>query len=366
MSEFVNSLFGKKRYEQFLAIDIGSSSIKVLELDISNPQSPVLKSASIAPLPAGAVNNNAVAKPEIVSNTLKTLLEANDIKSKKVAFALPGPAVFTKKVSLSDQKLAGMLENIHFEAANYIPHKIEAVHLDYQILPGSNPGSSDLVLVAVKNEIILSFVDALEQAGLEPAIADVDYFAVENAFEVNHPELRLKTVALVDVGSRYSGVNIVQNGKSLFTGDIGVGGRLYTDALCESLNMQVKQAEDSKSGKIPDGFDRALVTESIERTTEHVTSEIHRQLGFFWNAANTDKPLEAIYLSGGGSLTAGFDEELKSKTGIPVERVESFRNIDTKAGFDPEYLEEIEPQMITCVGLGLRQFGDKQNAEITG
>ncbi len=361
----VSSLLGPKKHEQFLAVDIGSSSIKALELDISDPSRPKLKTAAIAPLPSGVLSNNAVSKPEVVANTLRTLLETNEITSKKVAFALPGPAVFTKKVSLSNSKLEALLENIQFEAANYIPHKIEAVHLDYQIFPSSNPGSSDLLLVAVKNEIVLSFLEALEQAGLEPAIADVDYFAVENAFELSYPQMRSQTVALLDVGSRFSGVNILQNGSSLFTGDIGVGGRLYTDALCEALNMQIKQAEEAKLGKIPDGFDEALIAETIERTTEHVASEIHRQIGFFWNAANTDKQLEVIYLCGGGAELSGFTEELRSKTGIPVERIDPFKGVDTSSGFDAEFLREIGSQMVTCVGLGLRRFGDKPSTGLS-
>lgn len=360
----VASLFGKKAYEQFLSIDIGSSSVKIMELDISNPSQPKLKTAAIAPLPSGVISNNTVSKAEVVANTIKTLIETNEINSKKVAFSLPGPAVFTKKLTLSNQKLAAILENVEFEAANYIPHKIEAVHFDYQILPSATPGSADLLLVAVKNEIVLSFLDALEQAELEPSIADVDYFAVENAFELNYPEALSKTVALLDVGSRFSGVNILQQGKSLFTGDIGVGGRLYTDALCEALNMQIRQAEDAKMGKIPSGFDENTVNETIERTTEHVTSEIHRQLGFFWNAANTDKPIEAIYVSGGGAMLPSFIEELRAKTLIPVERIDPFRRLDTATGFDPEFLKDMEGQMVTCVGLGLRQFGDKPVVEI--
>jgi type IV pilus assembly protein PilM len=357
------ALLAKKKQEQFLALDIGSSSIKVLCLEVNGNEAPRLKIAAIAPLAAGAVTNNAISKPEVVSNTLKTLLETNEISATKVAFSLPGPAVFTKKITLTSSKLEAFLENIQFEAANYIPHKIEAVHLDYQVLPSSTAGSSDIILVAAKNEVVLSFVDAIEQAGLEPAIGDVDYFAMENAFELNYPEAIKQTVALVDIGSRYSGVNILQDGRSLFTGDVGVGGRTFTDALCESLSMQVKQAEDAKFGKIPDGFDAALVAESLERTCEHVVGEIQRQISFFWNASGTDRPIEAIYLAGGASGLSGLVEELRAKAGITVDKIEPFKKINTKSGFDPEYLKEIDSQMVVCVGLALRKFGDKPKGE---
>ena len=357
------ALLAKRKQDQFLAVDIGSSAIKVMELETAGTDKPRLKTAAIAPLQAGAIANNAVAKPEVVSNTLKTLIETNEIDRRKVAFSLPGPAVFTKKITLTTAKLQSVIQNIQYEAANYIPHKIEAVHLDYQVLPSLTPGSADLLLVAAKNEVVLSFVDAIEQAGLEPAIADVDYFAVENAFELNYPGAKEKTIALVDVGARYAGVNILQNGRSLFTGDVGVGGRMFTDALCETVSMQIKQADDAKLGKIAEGFDPALVAESLERTTEHVIAELQRQLSFFWNASGTDKPLEAIFLSGGASGLSGFAEELQAKTGIPVEAIDPFRKINTRAKFDPEFLKEIGLQMVTCVGLSLRTFGDKPKGE---
>lgn len=359
------TLFGGKKQEDFLAIDIGSSSIKIMSVESVGSEQPKLKVAAIAPLAGGAVTNNAIAKPEIVSNTIKTLLETNEISAKKVAFSLPGPAVFTKKVTLTNAKLESVLANIQFEAANYIPHKIEAVHLDYQVMPSMTPGSSDLVLVAAKNEVVLSFVDAIEQAGLEPAIADVDYFAMENAFELNYPESKQQTIALIDIGSKYSGVNIVQDGVSLFTGDVGVGGRLFTDALCESLSMQVKQAEDAKIGKIPEGFDVALVAESIDRTTEHVVAELQRQLSFFWNASGTERPIDAIYLAGGASSLKGFIDELRAKTGITVERLDPFRKLNTRGRFDPAYLREIDSLMVVCVGLSLRSFGDKPKGALS-
>ena len=148
---------------------------------------------------------------------------------------------------------------------------------------------------------------------------------------------------------------------------IGVGGRLFTDALCEALNMQGKAGRGREARKIPAGFgDEALINETMERTTEHVASEIHRQLGFFWSAANTAQQLEAIYLSGGGGEIKGLIPKAppKIKTGIPVERIDPFRGIDTSNGFDSEFLREISSQMVTCVGLALRRFGDKPVASV--
>jgi type IV pilus assembly protein PilM len=202
----------------------------------------------------------------------------------------------------------------------------------------------------------------IRQAGLEPMVLDVDYFAIENMLELNYGEAQDKTVAVVNVGSRFTSVNIVQNGESLFTGDVGVGGRLYTDALCETLELKPKDAEQAKMGFVPEGVDANLVQETLDRTTEHVASELHRQIGFFWNAAATDRAIEHIYICGGGSQVAGLVDELSSKTGTKCEAANAFRNIECPESFDSEYLTEIAPSMAISVGLARRRMGDKAHA----
>ena len=355
------SLLKNKDREQLVSVDIGTSSIEIMELDISGSR-PKLISAALSPTPGGCITNNQIVKPDQVAQAIRALLDSNEIKSQQAVFALPGPTVFSKKVMLAMSKAQELANNIVFEATNYIPHKIENVHLDYQVLRTINNQSMEVLLVAVKNEIMASYLETLTLAGLVPAIADVDFFALETMFELNYPEELKKTVALINIGSRYSSVNIYQDGQSLFTGDIGVGGRLYTDALCETANVEPKVAERMKMGEIPESVDPNLVRETLDRTTEHVASELHRQIGFFWNAAATDRSIETVFLSGGGALSPGLLEELSAKTGLKCELVDPFRNVDVSGGFDRDYLGEISSQMAISVGLAQRRFGDKKQA----
>ncbi|MCB0343555.1 MAG: type IV pilus assembly protein PilM [Bdellovibrionales bacterium] len=357
LCNLLTQLFGGGRVEDLVSIDIGSANIKLMEIEYSG-DSVNLKNAAVAPSPAGAIKNNVIVRPDEVANAIRALVEANGISAKHVVTALPGPAVFSKKINLNRMSEKELRQNIQFEAGNYIPHKLNAVHLDYQVL-SSTDTSMEILLVAVKNEIIESFIQTIELAGLVLEIADVDSFALENMFELDYPEDEELTVALVNVGSRYSSINILSRGVSLFTGDVSVGGRLYTDALCETLDLKPPDAEKAKMGDIPEGMDENLIAETIDRTTEHVTAELHRQLGFFWTAAATDKPIEKIYLCGGGSQLPGLLEELSAKTGIPVELVDTFRKVNCVQSFDKEYLKEIGPSMSVSVGLALRRDGDK-------
>lgn len=357
----LDELLGRESRDPFVAVDIGTSGIKVIEFDMFGDK-PRLVALGSAATPAGAISNNLIAKPQAVALAIRSLLDQNDIKARKAVVALPGPSVFSKKVTVGYIEPRELDAQIRFEAGNYIPHKLDAVKLDYQVLKVNGTSSIDVLLVAVKNEIIESYVVTLEQAGLEPAIADVDYFALENMFELNYPEERSKTVALVNIGARYSAVTILKNGESLFTGDVGVGGRLYTDALCEHLGLQPADAERAKSGHVPLGVDEQLVHDTLERTTEHVSSELQRQIGFYWNAAATDTAIEAIYISGGASQVPGLFSELGAKTGIPCLPVEPFRNVEWSGSFDRELVAEMSPVMSVGAGLALRRFRDKRNA----
>lgn len=361
MLDQILTLLGRKKDEQLVSIDIGTSTIKVMELDMRGRR-PKLIGAGMAPTPAQAISNNMVTRLEPVATAIRSIMEANDMQSTKAIIALPGPSAFSKKISIGKTSLKELNANITFEASNYIPHQIDAVHLDYLVTSSGEGSAMDVLLVAVKNEIIDSYRRAVEEAGLEAAIADIDFYALENMFEINYPELHDKTVALVNIGSRYTTISILQDGTSLFNGDVGVGGRLYTDALCESLNMQAKDAERVKTGDIPEGYDAELIAEILDRTTEHVASELHRQLGFFWNAAATDRAIDAIYVCGGGAQTRGLLDELSAKTGMACQLVDTFRGVDCTDSFDSDYLDEIAPSMAISVGLATRRFGDKIQA----
>ena len=355
------SFLKKPDNEPYVSIDVGTSAIKVMSVDMSGSK-PRLVSAGLVPTPAHALSNNAVVKPDQIAAAIRSLLDANDIKTTRASFVVPGSCAFTRKITIGHASLKELSANIAFEAGNYVPHSIDAVHLDYQVLRANGKSTIEVLLVAVKNEIVRSYFNAVEQAGLEPVIADVDYFALENMFELNYPEEKQRTVALINIGARSSSVSIIQNGESLFAGDVGVGGRLYTDALCESLGMQASEAEHAKMGTPVPGYDESVVNETRDRTTEHVASELHRQLGYFWNAAATDRSIEAVYVCGGSAQVPGFLEELSARTGMSCTLVNAFRNVDWSENFDEEFVGEIGLSMGVSVGLAIRRLGDKVHA----
>ncbi len=359
MKKFIRSITGKVDNDPVLSVDIGANSIKIVELD-PNEELPTLLNAAVIPTPPACFTGNVIDDPDRVGEAIKLAVESNEMKASKVVTAVAGPTSFVKRIMTSMTDPKDLHENIGYEAGNYIPHNINNVHMDYQVL-GKKGNALDVLIIAVKNEVVDGYIKSIQAAGLEPLIVDVDSYALENMFESSYPEDMEKTVALLNVGARFTSVNIQQGGKAIFKGEVSVGGKQYTTAISDSLNISPGEAEEVKKGNIPEGVNVELVKEAIERTTENVAVELERQVGFFWSASETDKPIDVIYITGGGSLIPGLAEELNAKTGVDCEPLNPLKGMGGLDRFDQDYIDEISPSMAVSVGLSGRHLGDKEN-----
>ena len=135
--------------EPIVSVDIGTSTIKVVELDPTS-DTPKLLSAGVAPSPAGLFTNNVITDPASVAKVIQNLIESNGIKATKVATAVSGPCAFVKKITVGLMDLKDLDSNIGFEAGNVIPHNINDVFLDYQVVSSNGTNAMDVVVVAVK------------------------------------------------------------------------------------------------------------------------------------------------------------------------------------------------------------------------
>ena len=347
-----------KKHESLVALDLGATALKLVELDITG-EKPRLCNIALMKIGADVFSGNVLSKAEKVSEIISTLLEESQIADKRVITAMPAPSVFTKRIKMQKMDYDELDNNIQFEAGNFIPHSLDAVKLDYHIIGDAGKNQLDILIVAVKNEIIDSFLDCFSLAGLEAAVVDVDYFALQNVFEFNYPEYISKTTALINIGARYSSINICQGGQSLFTGDISVGGKLITDAISEELQVSVEEAEKYKVSQDSRGDHKVEVEDIIDRSIEQVASEFNRQLSFFWSASGSDDGIDHIMLSGGGAKLPGLVDELSEKTGLKCESMDPFRHVMCDTSFDKVYLKDLAPLMSVGLGLAMRQPGDK-------
>jgi len=344
--------------ESFLSVDIGSSTIKLVEVRGTTGRIRVLN-AGILPTPPSAIQNNMVFEAEVVAEATRALKESCGMRARKVITAVPGPAVIIKRVTLPAQSPQELENTILFEAGNFIPEDLENVNLDYQITDYLEDGKRmEVLLVAAKRDIVASYSETVKAAGLQPVIIDVDYFCLENMFETSYEPPTEGAIALVNVGARYSSINILKAGRSTFTGDVPVGGRDITETLIRDLGVEADKAEALKAGNSVDHELAEQAQPVIESAAAALIEEIHHALSFFWTAA-TDETIDKLYLSGGVARMPGLAQQLSERVGSPVEIANPFNNIEIDRQIDTPALREQGPEFAVAMGLAMRRPDDK-------
>jgi type IV pilus assembly protein PilM len=355
------SLLPMSSADGYVAFDIGSSSIKMVEAAVDKSGYRILN-LGILPLPENAIQNNMVVDAGPVVDVIRRLIQENGVKSKQVISAVPGRAVMMKKIQMPKQEAAELEANIEFEAQNIIPDSLQNVNLDYQVVHEAEDGNKmDVLLVAVKKEIINSYTDAIEEAGLAPAVMDVDYFALENMFETNYrAEAEKGVVALIHVGAQYTSITLLQDGAAIFTGDLSLGGAYFTDNVARQLGLATEAAEAFKTTGVLEGRRELDFEATLRSTSEELADEIRRTVSLYGAAPSEDTDgLKAIYLSGGGAKLAGLRAMLEERMGVPARLSEPFRAFHVHRSIDRNYLLETAPYFAVGAGLSIRRPSDR-------
>ncbi len=346
------------REKNYLSLDIGSSSVKMLEVRGGDSGLHVVN-AAVSPLPPTAVQSNMIQDQQDVAEAIRLLIESNGIRTKEVITAVPGPAVIIKQATFPAQPPEELDETVILEAGNFIPESLENVNLDYQII-GEDPeeGQVEVLLVAIRTDIINSYIAAITEAGLRPIVVDVDYFALENMFEINYAPQPEEVNALINLGARYSTINILKGGRSVFNGDVPVGGRQITEALMQQLGLTYEEAEEAKITGTAAEHAQEEIEASLTLAVDPLLDEVQRALSFFWTGA-AEEPIHNIYLSGGSAQLSGLAAMMSERLQAPLELTDPFRQVIIGRQADEDFLQQIASSLAVSVGLATRRPGDK-------
>lgn len=346
-------LFGKKK--SVAGLDIGSSSIKAVELD-GKMNNLNLVSVGFENLPSDTVVDGQIMELNTVSEAIQNICKNYQIKASQVVTGVSGHSVIIKNIVLPPMSREELEESIDWHAEEHIPYDLADVSLDYHIT-AENGDSTTVLIAACKREKIDNIKQAIQLSGKQPIVIDVDTFALQNCYEVNYQPAPTDVVTLLNIGASTMNINIVQGDRSLFTRDITVGGSQFTDVLQRTLGISFQQAEAVKRGVTEsDNVDEKAIEPLIGGVMETIALEIQKTFDFYRATADDGGvTVQKILISGGGSKLEGLTEQLSSRLELPVEVLDPFRQIkvDTRK-FDPDYLSEIMPEMAVAVGLALR------------
>src|SRR5687767_14029598 len=306
--------FGRKKTT--IGLDIGSGLVKVAVIE-HNRGEPELVKVAVAPVLADAIVEGEVMDPALVCEAVLGALEAAGVKLKEVVTAVGGRDVIIKKIQIERVKEQQALELMRWEAEQHVPFDMESVELDFQILePDAEGLEMNVLLVAAKRELVETKIRLLTDAGLNPAMVDVDAFALHNAFELNYPDAMMGVVGLVNIGHEVTNINILDEGVPLLTRDITVGTRKFRDDLQREQGVGNEQAD-----AMLQGFDRSSQLDAVtESRGEEIAVGIERAAEFLASSSRTGARMKAVYTCGGGARIPGLNEALGARLQLPVEQ----------------------------------------------
>ncbi|MFO1051374.1 MAG: type IV pilus assembly protein PilM [Planctomycetota bacterium] len=336
-----------KQRKSIVGLDIGSSSIKAIELTHDKFDYIITAFAQMD-----------VPNEQARRDALADMFRSGGFRTKRISTSVSGKSVIFRYINMAQMSTEEMRNAVRFEADKYIPFDVNEVQIDTQKLMdigGSGDAASTemkVLLVAAKNSLVTDQAEMLIQLGLQPVSVGVDAFALGNAYELNDivsPGLQGSdhTVALVDIGASKSSINILRNNVSYFAREVAVGGQDITNAITRRFGIESFEAEALKRDA---GEQIGDVQDAVSPVLDDLGNEINLSFDFFENQFEGE--VQEVFLSGGSVLLPFLEEglekifEKRTRVWNPIEglKVRS-DNVDIDA------LNGSAPQLAVAVGL---------------
>ncbi|MGB4703524.1 MAG: type IV pilus assembly protein PilM [Candidatus Saccharicenans sp.] len=355
-------MFGLSKEKGIVGLDIGSYSIKAVELKIKEKGDTTryeVQKIGYEPLPHDAIVEGTIIDSTAVNETIKLLFENAKISSRDVAIAISGNSVIIKKIALPAMDEQELAESIIWEAKHNIPYNYEETNVDYHVIrsPRSAEGMVDILLVAAKKDKIANYSNAVSMARKNLVAIEVDIFSLINAFEINYPEIfKEKTVALVNMGANITNVGIVERGVPQLFRDLALGGYFFTENIRKELNVSFEEAEAALKGIPGKNINADQFASVLTMYIRDLLDEMEKTFSFYEAGEKRERRIEQIFLSGGLALIPNMVSAFELKFRIKTELLNPFRNIkyDQKK-FESIYFNEMAPVFGVAVGLSMRK-----------
>jgi len=335
-----------------VGLDIGSGIVKLVVVDHRGSE-PELVRVATTEVAADAIVEGEIMDPGIVAEAIRGLFSTAGVKPKGVVTAVGGRDVIVKKIQMDRMREVEARDVIRWEAEQHVPFDMANVELDFQILDPEAEGlQMNVLLVAAKRELVEGRVSLLREAGLEPAIIDVDAFAIHNAFELNYPEAMHGVVGLVNIGHEVTNVNILDDGVPVLTRDLAVGTRRFREDLQREKGLS---AEDSE--RVVTGTAQSVdLAGYVEARGEEVAVGVERAAAFLATASRSAGGLSRVFTSGGGARIPGLNDALAQRLKVPVELANPVQRLKVRdTVYESVSLDEVAPLLMLSVGLALRR-----------
>jgi type IV pilus assembly protein PilM len=347
--------------KSFLAVDFGAGSLKLAEFEVNEAGGLRLKQYGIKSL--GAQGAQETTREAAILKALQEALAEKGVKAKSVNVCAPGFHVFSKFVKLPPVDASKVTQIIQYEAQQNVPFPLEDVVWDYQILGTTSGGELEVLLVAIKADIVEGLFRVTESTGLRLQLTDVSPAALCNSFRYNYGELEDCTM-LLDIGAKTSNLLFFEKGK-VFSRSINLGANSITQDFANESKLKYEVAEKLKieegfvslggAYEEPENPHQAAISKIARQFMTRLHIQVNQTMQFYRGQQGGSAPVR-LFLSGGASVMPYTAQFFAEKLNVPVEYFNPLRNIQLDPAINLEELARVAHSLGEVVGLGLRNL----------
>ena len=347
--------------KSFLAVDFGAGSLKLAEFEVNEAGGLRLKQYGIKSL--GAQGAQETTRETAILKALQEMLAEKGIKARSVNVCAPGFHVFSKFVKLPPVDAGKVTQIIQYEAQQNVPFPLEDVVWDYQILGSTTGGELEVLLVAIKADIVEGLFRVTETTGLRLQLTDVSPAALCNSFRYNYGELEDCTM-LLDIGAKTSNLLFFEKGK-VFSRSINLGANSITQDFANESKLKFEVAEKLKieegfvslggAYEEPENPHQAAISKIARQFMTRLHIQVNQTMQFYRGQQGGSAP-QRLFLSGGASVMPYAAQFFAEKLNVPVEYFNPLRNVQLDPAINLEELARVAHSLGEVVGLGLRNL----------
>jgi len=345
--------------KQLLGLDLGSYLIKAARLSKKRGKY-FLKKFGFISIPVNTVVDGSIMNTYEMNDAIKTLLNNPKLRTKFCSISIAGHGIINRVISVPKVGRDEFYNALKVEAETHVPHDIKEIYFDGIKTDVVEDGKDRVVLIAARKDLVGDFLQVVKEARVTPMSVEIDSTALANIFDLNYPEERGNTVAILNVGASKINVVIMANGNIRFFRDVLTGGNYITEEITRRLKVSFQQAESLKSG-IHTGADTILpnqVEEVVADVAKNIVSDVSRVFDYYTNT-NPEDGVTKVFVTGGTTRSHTFTQTLKSTLEMPVEKLNPFKEITVPGNLmSREEVEDVSHIAAISLGLALRRMDE--------
>lgn len=338
------SLSSSGQHGSVVGIDIGSSSVKVVEISLEQ-EVPELK--TYGELQLGPYFNKAIGETvpfDLGKHTtaLTDVLREAGVSAEQAVLSMPLWSSFVATPTLELGAGESIDERIPILAKKYVPVSLSEVELDWAEIPGEKDQAGELFLVAMQKNAVANFQTLMERITVKEHAQELEVFSSLRAADAKGD-----AYAILDLGASMSKLYIVREGSVERLHRVAIGGEVITKRLLEQYGSFAEAEDAKRSGSVP----VELLQQITAQTLTPMLQECTRVLDKYNMLKGTN--ITSVSLCGGVAATPGITGLVSDIMQKQVVNAKPFSLIQHPS-FMEDLLTDLGPVFSVSLGAALR------------